>query len=122
MVFRSLTKEDMKHILKIELDKVAKRLKEKNLTLVLTDEAKELLIEKGFNQEFGARPLKRTIENLIEDPLSEDLLRGTFVGKDTITVRVVETDDEKKLVFEASSGGAQGGELVGAGSTEGDQK
>src|SRR5205085_2828309 len=81
----------------IELGKVSKRLKEKNLALILTDEAKELLIEKGSSLEFGARPLRRAIEHLLEDPLAEQLLNGTFGGKDTITVRVQEVEGEKKL-------------------------
>ena len=103
IVFRSLTGTDLKHIIDIELTKLSKRLKEKNLTLVLTDEAKEFLIEKGTNTEYGARPLRRALEHYLEDPLAEDLLRGGFVGKDTITVRVG-TDDkgDKKLVFETS--------------------
>ena len=83
IVFRSLTKDDLKHIIDIELAKVSKRLKEKGLTLVLTDEAKDLLIEKGTSLEFGARPLRRAIEHILEDPLAEELLRGTFDGKDT---------------------------------------
>jgi ATP-dependent Clp protease ATP-binding subunit ClpC len=113
IVFRSLTKADLKHIIDIELSKVFKRLKEKNLALVLTDEAKELIIEKGSSLEFGARPLRRAIEHLLEDPLSEDLLKGNFAGKDTITVRVHEVDGEKKLWFDATTGaGSQ--ELVGA--------
>ena len=58
--------------------KVAKRLKEKNLTLVMTDEAKELLIERGTSLEFGARPLRRAVERYIEDPLSEALIQGTI--------------------------------------------
>ena len=114
IVFRSLTKDDLKHIIDIELAKVIKRLKEKNLTLVLTDEAKDLLIEKGTSLEFGARPLRRAIEHLLEDPLAEELLKGSFEGKDTITVRVQEVDGEKKLVFETT--GAPAGELVAAGS------
>jgi len=117
IVFRSLTKDDMKHIVEIELAKVTKRLKEKGLTLVLSDEAKDLLIDKGYSPEFGARPLKRTIENLIEDPLSEELLRGTYNGKDTISVRMQETDGEKKLIFDAS-GTAPQPELVVAGPAE----
>jgi ATP-dependent Clp protease ATP-binding subunit ClpC len=104
IVFRSLQTEDLKRIIDIELSKVFKRLKEKNLTLVMTDEAKELLIAKGTNTEYGARPLRRAIEHFLEDPLSEDLLRGAFVGKDTITVRVAEVDGEKKLVFETTQG------------------
>ena len=112
IVFRSLTKDDLKQIIDIELSKLTKRLKEKNLQLVLTEESKDLLIEKGSSLEFGARPLRRAIEHLLEDPLSEDLLRGTFHGKDTITVRVKEeAEGKKRLLFEAS--GAR--ELVGAG-------
>lgn len=113
IVFRSLSRADMTQIINIELEKVEKRLKEKNFTLVMTEDAKQLLIDKGFNREFGARPLRRAIEQYIEDPLSEDLLRGTFEGKDTINVRVQETDGDKKLVFEAS--GNRVPELVGAG-------
>ncbi|MCC6417308.1 MAG: ATP-dependent Clp protease ATP-binding subunit [Gemmataceae bacterium] len=117
IVFRSLTKEDLKHIIDIELAKVSKRLKEKNLALVLTDEAKELLIERGTSLEFGARPLRRAIEHLLEDPLAEKLLHGEFTGKDTVTVRVVETDGEKKLAFEATTGATP--ELAGAGKAGG---
>src|SRR5438309_4286852 len=115
IVFRSLNKADMKHIIDIELAKVVKRLKEKNLMLVLTEESKDLLIERGYSPEFGARPLRRAIEHLLEDPLSEELLKGGFQGKDTITVKVQEVDGEKKLFFDATSGAASG-ELVGAGS------
>jgi ATP-dependent Clp protease ATP-binding subunit ClpC len=115
IVFRSLTREDLRKIVDIELGKVQKRLADKNLKLVLSDEAKELIIDKGTSLEFGARPLRRAIENLLEDPLAEDLLRGTFQGKDTILVKVAEADGQKKLVFEAAHS-AQLPELVGAGS------
>ena len=113
IIFRSLTKEDLKRIIDIELAKVSKRLAEKNMKIVLSDEAKELIIEKGSSLDFGARPLRRAIENLLEDPLAEDLLRGSFVGKDTIHVRVGEVDGQKKLIFEPTSTTP---ELVGAGS------
>jgi ATP-dependent Clp protease ATP-binding subunit ClpC len=104
IVFRSLTKEDLKKIIDIELGKVRKRMKDKGLALELTEEAKDFIIEKGSSLEFGARPLRRAIENLLEDPLAEDLLRGAFAGKTLVTVRVGEPDasGEKKLVFEAS--------------------
>src|SRR5437667_169293 len=114
IVFRSLNKADMKHIIDIELAKVVKRLKEKNLTLVLTDEAKDLLVERGYSPEFGARPLRRAVEHLVEDPLSEELLKGAFQGKDTINVRVHEVEGEKKLRFDAT-GAAPSAELVAAG-------
>jgi len=105
-VFRGLTKEDLKEIIDIELSKLKKRLKEKNLMLELTEEAKELIIEKGSSLEFGARPLRRAIENLLEDPLAENVLRGEYDGKSLITVRAHEIDGEKKLVFDASPIGA----------------
>src|SRR5207237_6490447 len=97
IVFRSLTKEDLKRIIDIELSKVSKRLKEKHLILVLTDEAKEVVIEKGSSLEFGARPLRRAIEHLLEDPLAEALLRGDFQGRETVTAQVQEVDGEKRL-------------------------
>jgi ATP-dependent Clp protease ATP-binding subunit ClpC len=103
IVFRSLTKEDLKRIIDIEVAKVCKRLKEKNLTMVLTDDAKEVVIAKGTSLEFGARPLRRAIEHLLEDPLAEDLLRGSFEGKTTITVRVREENGEKKLWFDTTA-------------------
>jgi ATP-dependent Clp protease ATP-binding subunit ClpC len=115
IVFRSLNKADMRNIIDIELAKVSKRLKEKGLTLVLTEEAKDLLIDKGYNQEFGARPLRRAIEHLLEDPLSEKLLQGLFQGKDLITVKVQEVEGDKKLDFEATSSAPAPPELVTAG-------
>jgi ATP-dependent Clp protease ATP-binding subunit ClpC len=114
IVFRSLTKDDLKNIIGIEMSKVYKRLAEKNLTLVLTEEAKDLLIEKGTNTDFGARPLRRAIEHFLEDPLAESLLNGAFAGKDTVTAKVGEVDGEKKIVFEATNAG-KAPELVGAG-------
>jgi len=116
IVFRSLNKADMRNIIDIELAKVSKRLKEKGFTLVLTEEAKDLLIDKGYNQEFGARPLRRAIEHLLEDPLSEKLLQGLFQGKDLISVKVAEVEGEKKLDFEATATATPAPELVAAGS------
>src|SRR5947207_165262 len=117
IVFRSLTREDLKHIIDIELSKVTKRLQGKGLTLVMSEEAKSLLIEKGTSLEFGARPLRRAIEHLLEDPLSEELLRGKFEGKDTVTVRVTEENGEKKVFFDTGSS-TPPPQLVGAGSGE----
>ncbi|MFN0196787.1 MAG: ATP-dependent Clp protease ATP-binding subunit [Planctomycetaceae bacterium] len=102
IVFRHLNKDDLKHIIDIELSKVRKRLGEKGLKLVLTDESKEFIIEKGSDTDYGARPLRRAIENYVEDPLSEELLRGSFEGKGTITVTVKTVGDQKQLNFEAA--------------------
>ncbi|MBN2584843.1 MAG: ATP-dependent Clp protease ATP-binding subunit [Planctomycetes bacterium] len=99
IMFRSLTRDDMNLIVDLELAKIRKRLAEKGMELVVQDDAKQLLIDKGYNPDFGARPLRRTVENLIEDYLSEELLRGSYEGKDTITVSV--KDDH--LYFESSN-------------------
>jgi ATP-dependent Clp protease ATP-binding subunit ClpC len=107
IVFRSLTQEDLKAIVNMELSKVEKRLKEKDLKLVVTDDAKEYLIAKGSSLEFGARPLRRAIEQHMEDMLSEELLKGSFHGMDTITVKVVEDGTEKKLAFDAAKTAAE---------------
>jgi ATP-dependent Clp protease ATP-binding subunit ClpC len=97
IVFRSLTREDLQTIVDYELAKVFKRLTEHGLKLELTDHAKEFLIDKGYNPEFGARPLRRAIEHYIEDPLSEAVLVGRFKGKNLIRIDV---QDEENLKFE----------------------
>ncbi|MGN6505048.1 MAG: NDP-hexose 4-ketoreductase, partial [Tepidisphaeraceae bacterium] len=82
--------------------KVTKRLGDHGLKLDLTEDAKEFLIEKGTNADFGARPLRRALEQHIEDPLSEEILRGNFKGKDTIRITVKQEEGgEKHLFFEA---------------------
>ena len=97
-----LTKADLKTIVDMELAKVGKRLKDKQLKLVVSDVAKDFIIEKGSSTEYGARPLRRAVEQYLEDAMSESLLRGEFVGKDVITVGIGEVDGEKKLVFETT--------------------
>jgi ATP-dependent Clp protease ATP-binding subunit ClpC len=106
IIFRHLTVEDLKEVIDIELKKVRERLSERNIKLVLTDEAKKWIIKKGSDTDFGARPLRRAIEHSIEDPLSEELLKGEFEGQDTITVDVKEVAGKKQLYFKGSVGGA----------------
>ena len=100
IVFRSLTREDLTTIVEYELNKVFKRLVEHGLHLELSDASKEFLIDKGYNPEYGARPLRRAIEHHLEDPMSESLLRGDFKGKDIIKIDVL---DEDNLKFEGIS-------------------
>ncbi len=114
VVFRQLSKENLKAIVDIELAKVRERLSEKGLKLVLSDEAREFIIEKGGAVEYGARPLRRAVENFIEDPLSENLLQGVFQGSNTITVSMKEVGDKKQLDFVPSNTEGEP-ELVGAG-------
>jgi ATP-dependent Clp protease ATP-binding subunit ClpC len=104
IVFRHLTQDDLKEVVELELGKVRERLSERGLKLKLTDEAKKFLIKKGSNTDFGARPLRRSIENFVEDPLSEELLKGEFQGKDTITVDVKEIGGKKQLFFSGTIG------------------
>ncbi|MGQ9574941.1 MAG: ATP-dependent Clp protease ATP-binding subunit [Thermoguttaceae bacterium] len=121
IVFRHLTPEDLGDVVELELNKVRQRLGEHGLKLVLTDAAKKWIIKKGSNLDFGARPLRRAIENYIEDPLSEELLKGEFQGKDTITINVKEVAGKKQLVFEGSVSGQPAEQApVGAGVAPGD--
>jgi len=99
IVFHHLTVEDLKEVIDIELAKVRERLSERGLKLDLTEESKKFLIKKGSDTDFGARPLRRALENYIEDPVSEELLKGEFIGKDTIQVDCVEVAGKKQLVF-----------------------
>jgi ATP-dependent Clp protease ATP-binding subunit ClpC len=89
--FRPLTREDLKSIIDIELAHVRERIRVKGHTLALTDVAKEFIIEQGYNPEFGARPLRRAVERLVEDPLSENLLAGRFPEGCVILVDKAET-------------------------------
>jgi ATP-dependent Clp protease ATP-binding subunit ClpC len=100
VVFHKLTEADLKHIIDLEIVKVDQRLVERGLKLELTETAKELLLEKGTDEKFGARPLRRTISQLIEDPLSEDILRNKYAGFNAIRVVVSGEGDDKKFTFE----------------------
>jgi len=102
IVFRPLGRAQLEQIVEFELRKVTKRLVEHGLRVELTQESKEFLIDKGTNADFGARPLRRAIEQHVEDPLSEDILRGAFKGKDLIKITVKGEDAATKhLYFEA---------------------
>jgi ATP-dependent Clp protease ATP-binding subunit ClpC len=104
IIFRHLTVDDLKEVVDLELQKVRERLGERGLKLLLSDAAKELVIKKGSNTDFGARPLRRSIENYVEDPLSEELLKGEFQGKETIVVDVKEVGGKKQLIFNGVMG------------------
>ena len=115
IVFHHLTTKDLKEVVDLELSKVRKRLNEKGLVLELGDDAKEFLIKKGSNTDYGARPLRRAIESFVEDPLAEELLKGEFNGKDTIKVEVKKVGDKKQLIFEGLKLRGDAPQPVGAG-------
>jgi ATP-dependent Clp protease ATP-binding subunit ClpC len=100
IVFRPLSREDLQSIVEYELAKVFKRLVDHGLKLELTPQAKEFLIDKGYNPEFGARPLRRAIEHYLEDPLAESVLRSDFKGKNLVQIDV---KDEEHLKFEGQT-------------------
>ncbi|MDO8715969.1 MAG: ATP-dependent Clp protease ATP-binding subunit [Dehalococcoidales bacterium] len=86
VVFHPLAKEHILKIVDLMLSQVAKQLSEKGIKLDVTDVAKGFLVEKGYDEVYGARPLRRVIQNMVEDKLSDSLLRGTFRSGDTAIV------------------------------------
>ncbi len=97
IVFRPLSREQLTTIVDIQLDRLRRRLAERKLGLVLSDGARRLLAERGWDPAYGARPLKRTIQKLIQDPLAMRLLQGEFKDGDTVEVEV----QAGELVFQA---------------------
>jgi len=79
VIFRPLKREHMHRIIDLQLKRLLKRLEARSMTLELAKSAKDFLAEKGFDEKFGARPLRRTLQRFVEDPLAEDLLRGIYV-------------------------------------------
>ena len=96
IVFRHLTKENLAEIIKLEVNEVVQRLKDKGIEISLSPEAMDFLMEKGFDPIYGARPLKRTIQRYVEDMLSEEIISGRF--KEGSKITVVRRDDSLVLV------------------------
>jgi ATP-dependent Clp protease ATP-binding subunit ClpC len=102
IVFRPLTRKDLESIIDIETKGLADRLAQKSLTIVLTPEAREYIIDQGFNPDYGARPLRRAIQRILEDPLAEEVLRGSFPEGCTVTVSM----KDGHIAFDAAVGPA----------------
>ncbi len=92
IVFKALTREEIGQIVTLELDKIRERLDEHQIELKATDEAQDFMAQEGYSTEFGARHLRRVIQRLVEDPLSEKLLSGEFQPGDVVVVNVGEGD------------------------------
>jgi len=99
IVFRPLSKEDLIEILNLEVEKVVERIKRKNLKLNLDSKAKDFLVEKGYDPQYGARPMRRSVERYLEDPLAEEILKGNLHEGEPVTV----TAEDGKLLFKQSS-------------------
>ena len=96
--FEPLTREDLDEIIDIEMKQVIERLKEQGLSLELPEEAKAFLIDEGYNPDFGARPLRRSIQKYVEDPLSEELLRGKFKQGMLLEAEVIDKELRFRVV------------------------
>jgi ATP-dependent Clp protease ATP-binding subunit ClpC len=107
IVFRSFTKPDLIQILGLEVEKVLERLRHKNLKLELDEKAKDFLVEKGYDPQYGARPMRRSVERFFEDPLAEEILKGNLHEGDPILVTV----EKDKLVFNQNAAAAAEGAL-----------
>lgn len=94
IVFRNLDKEDIKQIASIEMRDLIANLKESKMTIELDEKAQDFIAEKGFDPKFGARPLRRAIQQFVEDPLAEEILRDSFIEGDKIIVKKKEELEE----------------------------
>ena len=99
IVFHSLDKQALMKILDLEIAKVVERLEKKDINLVLDEKARDFIVEKGHDPEYGARPMRRAVERFMEDPLAEEILRGKLVEGQPIQVSAV----EDKLTFTQKS-------------------
>jgi ATP-dependent Clp protease ATP-binding subunit ClpB len=88
IVFHNLSREDLKHIVKIQADRLRKMLADRQIALELSEAAKAQIAEQGYDPAYGARPIKRTLQQLVADPLALAILEGQFVAGDTIRVEV----------------------------------
>lgn len=96
IIFEPLELEDIKKIIEIELKELFIRIQDLGYTIEITDKAKEFIIEKGWDEQFGARPLKRAIQKYVEDPLAEEIIKTKLKEGDKI---LVDYDDEKKDIL-----------------------
>ena len=97
VVFHSLNRDHLRAILDLMVAETQTQLKDQNIRLEFTKAARDFLIEEGYDEKYGARPLRRTLQRLVEDPLSVDILKGRFKQGSTIVVDV----KEAKVVFRA---------------------
>jgi ATP-dependent Clp protease ATP-binding subunit ClpC len=96
IVFHPLSADEIKQVVTLMLDRVSKQVSQKGMDFEVTEKAKEVLAKEGYDPQYGARPLRRAVQRLVEDPLSEEVLLGKFQANDTI---LVDADDDNKIVF-----------------------
>ncbi len=96
IIFHPLSADEINEVVTLMLDRVAKQIAQKGMDFEVTDAAKRYLAREGFDPQYGARPLRRAVQRLVEDPLSEEILLGRFDANDTV---LVDVDDEQGIVF-----------------------
>ena len=102
VVFNLLEKEDINKIIDIELEKLLDRINELGYTLKLSKKAKAFIVEKGFDKQYGARPLKRAIQKYVEDALAEEIIKSHVVEGDVITLDLLKDDSELTIKIKHS--------------------
>lgn len=100
VVFRKLSRENIHYIVGMEVEQIAKRAKEQNIGVTLSDAAREFLFEKGYDQAFGARPMRRAVEKYVENPLSEEIIKEVIVGGNDVEIVVSEAKDKLEFKIE----------------------
>ncbi|HEY5793247.1 MAG TPA: AAA family ATPase, partial [Chthoniobacterales bacterium] len=100
IVFHTLTKPNLIKIVDLEVSKVIERIRSKHVYVELDQTAEDFLIEKGYDPQYGARPMRRAVEKYVEDPLAEELLRGNVKAGDKVLVK----QNGDKLIFETTNG------------------
>jgi ATP-dependent Clp protease ATP-binding subunit ClpC len=101
VVFRMLEKESLNEIVDLEVAKLVKRLAEKEIDLVLEESARDLIVTEGYDPDYGARPMRRAVEQLLEDPLAEAILSGAVKEDQHVTAKVKK--DAKEVSFKAKA-------------------
>ena len=99
IVFRALNRADIRKIVELELEKVQEMLIEQDLTISATDEAFDFMAEEGYDPEMGARPVRRVVQQMVEEPLSDALLMGQFEAGDHIIAELEQSEDKKRIVL-----------------------
>ena len=117
IIFHALSADEIKQVVELMLDRVAKQIAMKGMDFSVTEKAKELLAKEGFDPQYGARPLRRAVQRLVEDPLAEEVLLGRFDANDTVLVDVAE-DDDTKITFRKGSPLGEEGEFGTTETTE----
>jgi ATP-dependent Clp protease ATP-binding subunit ClpC len=98
IMFKSLGRQEIHKIIDLELDKLYNRINNLGYLIELTEKAKDFIVDKGYDEKFGARPLKRAIQKYIEDPLAEEIIKANLVENDTIVMDVQDGKEELSLV------------------------